>query len=122
MGRYRNRRWWEEHRELPKDHASIPDGLGLGIREERDADGQLYIYLKPGIITTPYIVLGKYAEPQENDVEYYVGDWTRVGVNPVTTKHVHLIMAIAQVHKIIEQNDSYGAALWAARSATPKGE
>lgn len=122
MGRYRNRRWWEEYREKPKDHEAIPDGLGLGVREERDRDGQLYIWLKPGIIPHPYVVLGKYAEPQEDGVEYYVGDWTKVGVNPTTTKHVHLIMAIAEVHRIIENNDSYASALWAARSATPKGE
>lgn len=122
MGRYKDRRWWEKFKEKPKDHAAIPDGLGLGIKEERSADGQLFIYLKAGLILNPYIVIGKYAKPQEDETEYYVGDWTKPGVNPTTTKHVHLMMAIAKVHEIIEENDGYAAALWAARSATPKGE
>ena len=122
MGRYKSRRWWEEFKEKPKDHAALPDDLGLGIREERDATGQIFIYLMPSLIPNPYIVLGKYAEVQEDGSEYYVADWTWPGVNHKTNKHIHLIMAMADIHRIIEENDKYALRMQAGRSASRKDD
>lgn len=104
--RTRVRGWWNFPEE-PKDHEAIPDGLGLGVREERDPDGQLFIWLRAHSnpvarwAYSPYIVLGKYAEPQHDGSLFYVGDWTKRGINADTTKHPHLLMAIAKIQEII---------------------
>lgn len=100
------KRWRRPNEEKPKANDEIPDGLGLGMYEERDAGGQLYIYLQrqPAL----YIVIGKYADPgwvnpHFTSGQYYVADYTRNGpFDHVTTKHEHLILALAKVHEIVE--------------------
>lgn len=84
--------------EASKDHEAIPDGLGLGIYEERDATGQLLVYLQ--YQPTMYIILGKYSK---GDYPYYVADYTHAPLlSGGTTKHDHLLTAIARVHELIE--------------------
>lgn len=102
------RRWWDVYEEEPKDHETLPDGLGVGVREERQGDG-LYIYLDPPshhltkLALTPYIVLGKYLEPQYDGSLYYVADWTKKGVNAHTTKKFdHLMLAISAIYELAE--------------------
>lgn len=89
--------------EEPKDNEDIPEGLGIGVKEERDLYGQLAIYLQPDPnaskkwAITPYVILGKY-----KDGRYYVSDWTQHRVNLKVTKHEHLLTAIAQIHELAE--------------------
>lgn len=116
----RKRKWSWETPEEPKAHEEIPDGLGIGIREERDPLGQLVIYLEPSLIPTPYIVLGKYKVTQPNGAEYYVADWTLPGVNPTTSKHDHLLMALAAVHEIAAENQKHADRRKYGRSSQKK--
>lgn len=102
----RRKRWWGDTSEEPKAHEELPDSLGLGIREELQDNG-LYIWLEPkadpgNFAFHPYIVLGKYKEPQWNGMQFYVADWTMKSVNAPVSKHEHLLTAIAAVHEIIE--------------------
>lgn len=105
----KRRRWKRsDFQEAQKDNDAIPDGLGLGlgIHEERDPDGQLFIYLQ--FQPTLYIVLGKYMADRPEP--YYVADYTHTGPwvthegnqGQVVTTHEHLLMAIAKVHELIE--------------------
>lgn len=88
--------------EKPKDHAALPDTLDTGYHEERDVDGQLFVYLQeqPAL----YIVLGKYAQPQRNGNLYYVSDYTSQPTLLAAKyyKFDHLLLAIAQVHELIQ--------------------
>lgn len=111
------RPWWEEFKEAKKSHHLVPD-FEIGERQERDADGQLTIYLKRGLIPTPYVVVGKYAEPRDDGTEWYVADWTQPGVNPTTSYHDNIIMALARIHELIEANDRVHNQLWAGRNLT----
>jgi hypothetical protein len=86
-----------------KAHDEIPDGIGIGVREERNTNGELVIYLKGSRTTkdAAWIVLGKYAEPRDDGKIYYVADrtethWADVAV---TTYHEHLLMAVARVYE-----------------------
>lgn len=90
--------------EADKDHEGVPEGLGFGIKEERDPDGQLFIYfqLQPAM----YVVLGKYTQ---GDEPYYVSDYTHSGPwmagnrqGSIVSRHEHLLMAIAKVAEIKE--------------------
>jgi hypothetical protein len=92
------RNWSDFYSEEDKDNHAIPD-LGIGMREERDSDGQLYIFFHPRRhVPSPYVVVGKYAQPRKDGTEYYVADWTMPGVNPVmTTYHEHLLQVVARI-------------------------
>lgn len=107
MVRKQRKKWVPEK---PKDNYDIPDGLGLGVHEERDPSGQLFIYLQ--LQPSFYIVLGKYSKSgpkygwisrSDRNNPYYVADYTHAPViSGGTTKHEHLLLAIAKVHEIIE--------------------
>lgn len=112
---------WRANEEEPKAHEEIPDGLGIGVREERNDRG-LFIYLEAALIPTPYIIVGKYKVTQPDGTEYYVADWTLPGVNPKTTKHEHLLMAIAKVHEIAEENQKHADRRKFGRSSQKKDQ
>ena len=101
MKRARRRYPWDED-ELLKAPLELSEGLNVGIREEFDSNGQLFIYLKPGKVITPYIVLGKYATDER---VYYVADWTKQGLNPTTTYHDHLMLAVAKIMELVAENE-----------------
>jgi len=92
--------------EKPKAHDEIPDSLGIGVLEERTAAGELMIFLKGSRTTakSSWIILGKYAEPQDNGKQYYVADRTEThwADIPVTTYHEHLLTAVARIYEIYE--------------------
>ena len=106
-GNKSERRWWKQRAEAPKSNLEIPDGLGIGVKEERDASGQLFIFLQ--LQPARDIVLGKYASEQREH-PYYVADYTYTGPwmtsdrkqGLVTHKFEHLLMALAKVHEIVE--------------------
>lgn len=107
LKRWKRRSW--EDQEQPKAHEELPESLGLGVREQLMESG-LYIWLEPrenpgGFAFHPYIVLGKYAEPQWDGSIFYVADWTLKGVNAPTSKHDHLLTAVAAIIEIITTYD-----------------
>lgn len=102
--RNKRRHWWDP--EDPKAHDEIPDGLGIGVQEHRDGDGQLVITLGGN----DRLVLGKYARPRWDGRQFYVAN--RIGLqwfdNPITTYHEELLMAVSQIVDIAEGYYSNG--------------
>jgi len=93
--------------EKPKAHDEIPEGLGIGIFEERNPSGELVIFLKGSRLESgsAWVVLGQYANPDKDGNVFYVADrtsthWSDVAV---TTKHEHLLLAVARIHQIKDQ-------------------
>lgn len=82
-----------------KDIEGMPDTLGFPDEERRE-NGEIAIYLKRQ--PDRYIVVGKFAH--RHDGMFYVtykrhGNWFA----GITTKHDHLIMAMAKVMEHIEK-------------------
>lgn len=94
-------------KEAPKAHELIPDSLGyteLGYLEQKDGDGQLFIYWEKD--PSLYVVLGKYAEANGAGHEYYVSDWsTIVPARKGWRVHKceHLLQAVAFIHECHER-------------------
>lgn len=97
--------WWANlpAPEAQKDHENIPDSLGIGRYENRDANGQLVIYF--GNHSNPMAVLGKYREPLRDGSIFYVSHRKNWAAPPDVNKFDHLIPAIAHIVLLKEKYD-----------------
>jgi hypothetical protein len=92
------------NRERPKAHEDIPEGLGIGVFERRNEQGELQVYLKGNNTTSfsEWVTLGKYAKPRDDGRQFYVADRTKTtwAAPPITTYHEDLLMAVSRIMEI----------------------
>lgn len=102
--------WWANlpAPEAKKDHQYLPDTLGIGEVEERDADGQLRIYFggvkyaRRGV----HAVLGKYMYPQDDGSIFYVRMMkTAWAALDDVEKFDDLLLAVAHIVTLKEKFD-----------------
>lgn len=96
--------WW---RDLPspearKDHSYLPDNIGIGHHEHRDASGQIVLYFTAD--RSYRVALGKYANAIDDRV-FYVSARTNWAATPVVEKFDHIIPAIAHIWELKEKFD-----------------